>query len=92
MRSVASQTEVASEPFDTIQFETHLKDHDDCAELIEIIRSANELVRLARALVPRELAACFAAGQTTNNDGLPHGPMSRVPVEADVAGLFGSAG
>jgi hypothetical protein len=42
------------EPFDSIQFEEHLKDHADWAELIEILHSTNELVRLARALIPVE--------------------------------------
>lgn len=41
-----------SDAFDPIHFEAHLKDHADWAELIEIVRSANELARLARALLP----------------------------------------
>jgi hypothetical protein len=44
----------ASAAFDPIPFEKHLESHADWAELIEIVRSANELVRLARALVPVE--------------------------------------
>ena len=48
----AHQTDALVEPFDRIQFAEHLKNHADCAELIEIVRSTEELVRLARALVP----------------------------------------
>ena len=46
--------QLLTEGFDPIHFETHLKDHDEWADLIEIVHSANELARLARALVARD--------------------------------------
>jgi hypothetical protein len=39
---------------DPLHFETQLEANADWGELIEIVRDANELVRLARALVPAE--------------------------------------
>jgi hypothetical protein len=48
------QADVPVHAFDPVHFEAHLERHSDWAELIEIVHSANELVRLARALVPAE--------------------------------------
>ena len=42
------------DPLGPFHFETQMEGNADWAELIEIVRSANELARLARALVPVE--------------------------------------
>jgi hypothetical protein len=42
------------DPLGPFHFETQMEGNADWAELIEIVRNANELVRLARALVPVE--------------------------------------
>jgi len=48
------QADVPVYLFDPVHFEAHLENHADWAELIEIVHSANDLVRLARALLPAE--------------------------------------
>ena len=46
------QADEPVETFGPIHFEAQLKGHADWAELIDMVHSANELVRLARALIP----------------------------------------
>lgn len=42
------------QPGKPIQVETQLEGCADWAEVMEMVRDANELVRLARALIPRD--------------------------------------
>jgi hypothetical protein len=45
------QADGPGESFDTIHFNEYLKDGEQWAELLEMARDANQLARLARALI-----------------------------------------